>query len=162
MRSCPACSNVVMLTFSDPGSHLEIDSCPECYGLWFDSEELKRLFESPDLSARILGEEAALALLEPPSTPRPAGDRNCPTCSESLFCSQLGQTQVDYCLACRGVWLDRTELEALVAAYQAGERGNLLIVNQLIEGLGTTTRPNPNAQRFLDALDRYRQSLRQE
>lgn len=152
-----------MMTFSDPESHLEIDSCPECYGLWFDGEELKRFFSSPVLSSRILSEEATLATLAPP---HPAAHRDltrqCPTCAQALFASQLGQTQVDYCLGCRGIWLDRRELDQLVAAFQAGERGNLLIVNQLIEGLGTASRPNPNSSRFLETLDRYRQTLQED
>jgi Zn-finger nucleic acid-binding protein len=151
-----------MLRFADPHSQLEIDSCPECFGLWFDSEELKVFFESPDLSTRILEEEVSVALMSPGLSGRTKpqeGDRVCPACKEGLFSSQMGQTQVDYCLGCRGIWLDRLELEQLVAAFQAGVRGNLLIVNQLVEGLGTSSRPNPRAKDFLETLHRYRESL---
>lgn len=154
MRICPACVDVRMLGFKDHRSGLEIDSCPECFGLWFDSEELKLFFESPDLSRRILAEDA---LLEESSV---LGDleepRTCPSCLQSLFLSRLGSTAVDYCLTCRGIWLDRRELESLVLNFQNGERGNLLIVNQLVEGLGTPNRPNPRAADFLEALGRYR------
>jgi Zn-finger nucleic acid-binding protein len=150
-----------MLAFADPRSKLVIDSCPECFGLWFDSEELKIFFESPDLSARILNEEVAVVMLGSGacSQGQNAREKACPACAESLFSSRMGQTEVDYCLSCQGIWLDRCELEALVAAFQAGEPGNLLIVNQLVEGLGTSSRPNPKAQAFLETLDRYRQSL---
>jgi Zn-finger nucleic acid-binding protein len=158
-----------MLSFRDPQSSLEIDSCPECYGLWFDSEELKLFFESADLSARILDEDAASASAPAaptraaPASPTDTAERRlCPTCSEPLFLSKLGRTQVDYCLDCRGIWLDRSELEDLVTAFQSGERGNLLIVNQLVEGLGTPTRPNPRAGEFLEALRRYRASVNEE
>ena len=151
-----------MHAFRDPGSGLEIDSCPECYGLWFDSEELRSFFESADLSARILEEEASVGLVQPAAAATPVGVRGCPTCDDSLFESRLGQVQVDYCLGCRGIWLDRNELEGLVREFQAGTRGNLLIVNQLVEGLGTSTRPNPKAQDFLQALDHYRSSLDRE
>lgn len=147
-----------MQRFVDRHSQLEIDSCPECFGLWFDSEELKLFFESTDLSHRILSEDS-VASLSPASTEKsaPAQEaRNCPACREALFVSRLGETQVDYCLGCRGIWLDRRELEELVTAYQDGERGNLLIVNQLVEGLGTSSRPNPKAASFLEALERYR------
>ncbi len=143
-----------MLKFKDQRSGLEIDSCPECFGLWFDSEELKLFFESPDLSTRILSENAFLEGSAPKS-PNPAQSRECPACREMLFLSCLGGTSVDYCLACRGIWLDRLELESLVLEFQKGERGNLLIVNQLIEGLGTPGRPNPRASDFLEALGRY-------
>lgn len=162
VRKCPACSNLRMQMFRDPKSELEIDSCPECFGLWFDGEELKVFFESPDLSTRIIDEERFL----PPSnlleSKARSGSRECPTCAEALFNSQLGRVQVDYCLSCRGIWLDRHELDALVRAYQAGERGNLLIVNQLTEGLGTPNRPNPKAREFLETLDRYRDTWHHE
>jgi Zn-finger nucleic acid-binding protein len=155
----------MMMAFSDRTSRLEIDSCPECFGLWFDGDELSRFFQSPELSERILGEEATLAVLTPtlaPAAKAKAENRICPACQEPLFGSSLGQTQIDYCLACRGVWLDKRELEQLVSAFQAGERGNLLIVNQLIEGLGTPARPNPRAADFLETLGRYRRSLNPE
>lgn len=148
------------MTFCDHESKLEIDSCPECFGLWFDSEELKSFFESPSLSTRVLGDEAALAPAERlHSLENDPSPRLCPACQEPMFDSRLGTTCVDYCLSCRGIWLDRYELETLVTAFWSGERGNLLIVNQLIEGLGTSHRPNPKARVFLEALSRYRESL---
>lgn len=143
-----------MLKFKDQRSGLEIDSCPECFGLWFDSEELKLFFESPDLSTQVLDEGVTLERLSgEPEDPQQA--RQCPECRTDLFLSRLGSTVIDYCLCCRGIWLDRREIESLVRDYQKGEPGNLLIVNQLIEGLGTPTRPNPRASDFLQALSRY-------
>lgn len=154
VRSCPACAKVKMLKFKDQRSGLEIDSCPECFGLWFDSEELKLFFESPDLSTQMLDEGVMLERLsgEPED---PQQTRQCPECRTDLFLSRLGSTAIDYCLSCRGIWLDRRELESLVSDYQKGEPGNLLIVNQLLEGLGTPLRPNPRASDFLQALSRY-------
>ncbi len=149
-----------MLKFVDKTSKLEIDSCPECYGLWFDREELKQFFQSPDLSIKVLDEGASNTVLPPVEEIRhQAQERLCPNCGEALFASNLGKTQVDYCVGCYGIWFDSSELEDLVQAYRAGERGNLLIVNQLAEGLGTPSAPNPRASQFLDALDRYRRSV---
>lgn len=165
VKKCPRCPKVMMLSFLDRSTKLEIDSCPECYGLWFDREELKLLFESPDLSTRILEEGADSALVRQsrdtqlPDSAAPSSVPFCPVCRDPLFLSTLGSTQVDYCLACRGIWLDHAELEALAKAFQAGEKGNLLIMNQLVEGLGTPSRPNPKAREFLEALERYRRSL---
>lgn len=157
MRYCPACHEVVMLKYHDAVSGLEIDSCPECYGLWFDREELKLFFQSPKLSQQILEEDAAESLLAAEAdVGREQGERMCPVCDDQpLFSSKIGQTQVEYCLRCRGIWLDRAELEAVVCAYQNGERGNLLIINQLAEGLGTPSKPNPRAEAFVAALKRY-------
>jgi len=146
-----------MMKFRDQTTCLEIDSCPECYGLWFDREELRQIFRSPTLSRRILEEGASARLLSPErDTGREKHPRTCPVCPEQpLFASQLGSTQLDYCLACHGIWLDRSELEQLVSDYQKGERGNLVILNQLAEGLGTPANPNPAARSFIDALQRY-------
>lgn len=149
------------MKFHDETSHLEIDSCPECFGLWFDGEELKLIFQSPRLSQQILEEDAAERLLAPEAdVGRDPGERDCPVCEEQyLFPSKMGNTQVDYCIKCHGIWLDRSELEELVEAYRRGEPGNLIIVNQLAEGLGTRSNPNPAAQEFVEALERYRTSL---
>ena len=157
MRYCPACHEVVMMKFRDQTTSLEIDSCPECYGLWFDREELKLIFQSPGLSRQILEEGASERLLSPEKdVGRERSERACPVCDEQpLFASKLGNTQIDYCLKCHGIWLDRSELEELVNAYQRGERGNLVIVNQLAEGLGTPSKPNPAAKTFMEALERY-------
>lgn len=146
-----------MLKYRDSVSKLEIDSCPECYGLWFDREELKMIFQSPQLSQQILEEDAAERLLSPESdVERRKESRTCPVCPEQmLFSSKMGNTTVDYCLKCGGIWLDRSELEELVSAYQRGERGNILILNQLAEGLGTPSNPNPNAEVFMATLQRY-------
>ena len=151
-----------MMKFQDPESGLEIDSCPECYGLWFDGEELKLIFQSPRLSQQILEEGAAERLMRPErDVGRIDGSRLCPVCSEQeLFSSQMGNIQVDYCLGCHGIWFDKSELEQMVTAYRNGERGNLVILNQLAEGLGTLNNPNPEAEPFLQALERYQQSLR--
>lgn len=151
-----------MRPYTDSTTGLEIDACPECYGLWFDKEELRQFFESPELSGQVLQEEATLALATSASAPVPELPEQrlpCPQCREPMQSSRLGSTQVDYCLRCRGIWLDRWELERMVQAYQSGERGNLLIVNQLVEGLGTPWRPNPKAQGFLQVLESYRRAI---
>ena len=150
-----------MFNFRDDSSELEIDSCPECYGLWFDGEELKLFFASPSLSRQILEEDATERVLAPESDIGSENDsRSCPACDDQvLFSSKMGRTQVDYCLRCHGIWFDRAELEELVEAYRRGESGNLLIMNQLAEGLGTPSNPNPQAHAFLEALGRYQRSL---
>lgn len=150
-----------MLKFHDKVSQLEIDSCPECFGIWFDNEELKLIFQSPNLSTKILKEDATGSLLTPENSVTIESEKRlCPVCVETpLFASRLGKTQTDYCLSCKGIWLDQSELEELVRAYRQGERGNLIIVNQLAEGLGTPNKPNPKAKAFLETLERYRHHI---
>lgn len=38
----------------------------------------------------------------------------CPTCSVDLHMSDRQGVEIDYCPKCRGIWLDRGELEKLI------------------------------------------------
>jgi Zn-finger nucleic acid-binding protein len=38
----------------------------------------------------------------------------CPHCQESLVISERQGIEIDYCPACRGIWLDRGELDKLI------------------------------------------------
>ncbi len=47
----------------------------------------------------------------------------CPNCSETLIMADRQGIEIDYCPNCRGVWLDRGELDKIVersAAYSMG------------------------------------------
>lgn len=39
---------------------------------------------------------------------------NCPTCKIALLISERQGIEIDYCQQCRGVWLDRGELDKLI------------------------------------------------
>ena len=46
----------------------------------------------------------------------------CPTCAESILVMTERQgVEIDYCPTCRGVWLDRGELDKLLAVSAARE-----------------------------------------
>ena len=111
---------------------LEIDTCPSCHGLWFDAEELRRSLPDAELAQQILHQDQQ----SPAGAPEvPAGERDCPRCRVRLRETPVGQVPVDYCPRCRGIWLDHGELVLAIAQYRSGERGNLVILNQLAEGL---------------------------
>ena len=38
----------------------------------------------------------------------------CPNCSETLLMSQRNNVEIDYCPNCRGIWLDKGELDKLL------------------------------------------------
>lgn len=45
---------------------------------------------------------------------------NCPNCNETLVMTDRQGVEIDYCPKCRGVWLDRGELDKIIersAAY---------------------------------------------
>jgi uncharacterized protein len=51
---------------------------------------------------------------------------NCPVCTSPLQPVDRGGIEIDVCSRCRGVWLDRGELDKLIAAassYYGGRRG---------------------------------------
>ena len=39
---------------------------------------------------------------------------NCPVCSVSLSITERAGIEIDYCPTCRGVWLDRGELDKII------------------------------------------------
>ena len=43
---------------------------------------------------------------------------NCPACKEPMIVMELDQVEIDYCLGCRGIWLDGDELEILLDGAQ--------------------------------------------
>lgn len=38
----------------------------------------------------------------------------CPSCSETLLMTEKRGVEIDYCPNCRGIWLDRGELEKIM------------------------------------------------
>ncbi|MBN1765006.1 MAG: zf-TFIIB domain-containing protein [Sedimentisphaerales bacterium] len=38
---------------------------------------------------------------------------NCPVCKTDMVVLELEEVEIDYCLDCQGIWLDRGELEQL-------------------------------------------------
>jgi len=38
----------------------------------------------------------------------------CPNCNESLLMTERHNVQIDYCPSCRGIWLDKGELDKML------------------------------------------------
>lgn len=47
-------------------------------------------------------------------TPDQVAAMNCPVCNVSLAMSDRQGIEIDYCPQCRGVWLDRGELDKII------------------------------------------------
>lgn len=45
---------------------------------------------------------------------------NCPVCKEKLKMSERQGIEIDYCPQCRGVWLDRGELDKIIERSTSG------------------------------------------
>jgi uncharacterized protein len=59
---------------------------------------------------------------------------NCPVCSNvSLVMSERQGIEIDYCPQCRGVWLDRGELDKMIERAMAGASGGQRFDNETRE-----------------------------
>ncbi len=47
---------------------------------------------------------------------------NCPVCNVSLVMSERQGVEIDYCPKCRGVWLDRGELDKILERSASDQR----------------------------------------
>lgn len=50
----------------------------------------------------------------------------CPICNVDLVMSDRSGVEIDYCPKCRGVWLDRGELDKIIERSTPTERTSLL------------------------------------
>jgi Zn-finger nucleic acid-binding protein len=48
----------------------------------------------------------------------------CPVCHELMMVLELEKVEIDYCVLCRGIWLDEGELEMLLES--AGQKNRFL------------------------------------
>lgn len=47
---------------------------------------------------------------------------NCPVCNVALTMTERQGVEIDYCQRCRGVWLDRGELDKIIERSAVGEQ----------------------------------------
>ena len=93
---------------------VKVDHCENCGGLWFDKDELKLTRDSRDkdlswLEVDLWNDKNKIAVSDQSG--------NCPKCNKSLFKVKYGDSDimVDVCLDCRGVWLDKKELDKIIS-----------------------------------------------
>lgn len=48
---------------------------------------------------------------------------NCPNCNVALVMSERQGIEIDYCPTCRGIWLDRGELDKIIEKSNQPESG---------------------------------------
>ena len=75
----------------------------------------------------------------------------CPTCNIDLVMSERSGIEIDYCPQCRGVWLDRGELDKII------ERNAQVTAPPVDTGFGTKDdfRPRKDEKRYHDDDDDY-------
>ncbi len=93
---------------------VEVDVCPACGGLWLDHGEVERLARKMqselDRLRRLLKAKSA-----PPAVPSEI-QTACPACTGAVKEVMLGAIHIDFCIRCKGLFLDRGELDGAVGA----------------------------------------------
>ena len=116
---CPRCKSLlIVVEFQE----IELDWCPACEGLWFDSGEMELV------TAQMRGNAAVVV-------PRQKADTaekrlKCPECNRTMVKRLLGDAEpvvADVCRACGGLWLDHGELEQIVGIGGAARNASPVI-----------------------------------
>ena len=105
--SCPGCGATVPVGTHECSfcrAELLLRACPRCFGRVFHGARY-----CDQCGAEVT--QPATADLEGHATPR-----NCPRCQEPILVAQLvGDVLLDECPQCRGVWLDASAVERVIA-----------------------------------------------
>lgn len=127
---CPKCASDYLEEIIING--IKVDRCTNCGGLWFDRDELGVVRDHRDESLSWLNFD----LWEDEEKLSASGTSvDCPRDGKPLFKIKYGTTgvMVDVCLECRGVWLDKDELDKIVAALK--ERLNSETIPEYLKDL---------------------------
>ncbi len=108
---CPACKHAMIVV---EYHRIELDYCPNCQGVWFDSGELELWLKSTGredersfLSEMLNGPEADIAEQK----------RRCPICRQTLkkvSVSKEPEAHIDACPRGNGIWFDGGEVDVLL------------------------------------------------
>ena len=135
----------------------EIDYCPSCLGVWFDSDELKQFRDVKDKDLAWLDidlwQDKTKFMINP--TPKA-----CPKCAVPLYEVVYGDSKikVDVCNLCQGVFLDRGEFKKIIEYLKNESKDEILYnyFNTLIQkGIDVFKGPDDfkdDAKEFLAVL----------
>jgi hypothetical protein len=82
------------------------------------SEKEEQYFKEQELKRRIqqAAEEQAKAAETEKQRLKELCWMHCPKCGQTLMTEKYGTVDVDVCPSCRGLWLDATELDTILAS----------------------------------------------
>lgn len=130
---CPACQGQPLDLLTDSSTGLEVDSCPNCLGVWFDAAELSEFYQSPELMKRLtpVGGGSLHHTYEISSKAR-----RCPRCRHGMDRPLVAGISVDVCRECRGIWFDNGELKKITEIHQTrGLKGDQEVAEQVRQGM---------------------------
>src|SRR5437660_6408103 len=107
---CPDCGQAL-------STHIfrgvQIDSCPRCAGIWFDSRELGRVMKSDPLALLTLEATVTPSISSERLRRDPGKPRQCPVCHVPLHRFRYhyeSQIELDTCASCHGLWVEDGKL----------------------------------------------------
>jgi uncharacterized protein len=117
---CPACRTVAMKAYLDSALALEIDSCPQCDGIWFDANELGRFLKSKVFTERFMyvSSEPQESVGFTINSTR----RSCPRCKVMLKEETCAGIVLDICGQCQGLWFDEGEVRQVAERFKQGSK----------------------------------------
>ncbi len=108
---CPNCKDKNLTRADYKG--IQLDSCPACYGVWFDKDELRRVKDKEDKFLRWIDfdpweDETKFRIDKSP--------RVCPDCGVPFYTVKYDglPIEIDLCNVCHGIWLDKGELDKII------------------------------------------------
>jgi Zn-finger nucleic acid-binding protein len=107
MLLCPTCKEHMR---SRSMSNFQVDECPLCDGLWFDDQEPEKMVctaAAPQYFFEPIAFDDSRKVV-------PEGQRRCPRCETVMDVFSVREVSVDVCTSCRGMWLDRRELQKIL------------------------------------------------
>ena len=108
---CPTCKNPMIAV---EYQKIELDYCPECHGVWFDSGELELFLNSLNLENR---DQFVSNMLNAPEAKTPEKKRRCPICAQrmkKIVISEKPSILIDVCRKADGLWFDGDEVGQLI------------------------------------------------
>lgn len=111
---CPTCKNPMIVV---EHKKIELDYCPECHGVWFDSGELELFLDSLNLENR---EQFVTDILNTPEAKTPEKKRRCPICAQRMKKTVVGEKPsilIDVCRRADGLWFDGGEVDQLIKQF---------------------------------------------
>ena len=94
-----------------------VDECPKCGGIWFDKDELRQVKDASDSDLNWMDFEIWKHLKKYGAK---KSERLCPHCNRQMALLNYENTnvEIDFCIGCQGIWLDKNELKNIIAALE--------------------------------------------
>ncbi|MFH1032572.1 MAG: zf-TFIIB domain-containing protein [Chloroflexota bacterium] len=126
---CPVCKQAMIVV---EHKKIELDFCPKCTGVWFDSGELELFAQSVSLrDADLMTKD----IITSPDTKAVHEERKCPVCNQRMKETTISEPaiHIDACRRGDGLWFDGGEVHQLLRQLPKKEGSQQKIITFLGE-----------------------------